>query len=377
MNKYYRVYADIDLDAIIINVKEITAALEPDTKIFAVIKADGYGHGAVAVAKAIEKYVYGFAVATVIEGMELRENEIKKPILILGYTPDTEFETLIENDIDATVFSLEDAIKLDATAKAMDKLAKCHIKIDTGMNRIGFVPSEKTIEDIINIKKLDNLDARGIFTHFASSDSMDRTFANKQYDIFNDLLEKLYDFGIEFEIRHCANSAAIINMPNVALDAVRAGIAIYGMYPSDYVNKRRVMLRPALELKSHVAMVKEVKEGEGISYSSTYVTPKQMKIATIPVGYGDGYPRSLSNKGYVLINGCKANIVGRICMDQMMVDVTDIENVNVGDTVVIIGRDGNECITVEELGELSGRFNYEFTCCISKRVPRNYHLKSE
>ncbi len=377
MNKYYRVYADVDLDAIIINVKEIASQLENDTKIYAVIKADAYGHGAVPVGKALEEHVYGFAVATIMEAMELRDNGIKCPILVLGHTPESEYVTSIENDIDITIFDLESALALEEIAMSMEKQAKCHIKIDTGMNRIGFKPDEACIDDIVKIKNLKWVNAYGIFTHFAASDSMDKTFAKKQLDMFNMLLERLYDYGVEFEIKHCANSAAIIDMPYATMDAVRAGIAIYGMYPSEYVNKRRVMLRPALELKSYVAMVKEVAAGEGISYSSTYVTPQKMKIATVPVGYGDGYPRSLSNKGYVLINGKKANIVGRICMDQMMVDVTDIENVKTGDVVVILGNSGDECITVEELGELSGRFNYEFTCCISKRVPRNYHMKNE
>lgn len=373
MEKYYRIFANIDLDAIYRNVSELKRQLNEETGVIAVIKADGYGHGAVYVAKAVDELVFGYAVATIDEAVNLRKNGIVKPIIILGYTSSVDYERLIDYDITATVFDYVTAKRINDVAKQKDKKAKCHIKIDTGMRRIGFYPNNESVEQIIKIKALEYVDAEGIFMHFASADDCDKTFANKQLTLFNDFLETLKKLGISFKYRHCANSAAMIDMPETSLELVRAGIAMYGMYPSPWVNKRRVMLFPALSLKSHVVMVKDVEQGEGISYSGTYVTEKLTRVATIPVGYGDGYPRALSSKGYVLINGKKAAILGRVCMDQMMVDVTDIEGVSEGTCVTLVGCDGDECITVEEISELSGSFNYEFVCNLGKRIPRCYY----
>lgn len=373
MEKYYRVYANINLDYVYRNVCELKNALEEKTGMIAVIKADGYGHGAVAVAKTVEELVYGYAVATIDEAVNLRKNGITKPILILGYTAEVDYERMIEYNITATVYNYQSAEKINNRAKALGTVAKCHIKIDTGMRRIGFYPDNMTVNTIKSITALKNINVEGIFTHFVSSDSEDKTYAKKQFDMFLEFVDELKKEGVYIPYKHCANSAAIIDMPYTSLDLVRAGIAMYGMYPSDMVNKRRVMLFPALELKSHVIMVKDVSKGEGISYSSTYITDKMTRVATIPVGYGDGYPRSLSSKGYVLINGKRANILGRVCMDQMMVDVTDIENVSEGTEVTLIGADGNEYISVEEVSELAGSFNYEFVCDLGKRIPRCYY----
>lgn len=373
MEKYYRVYSNINLDYVYRNVCELKRVLEESTGIIAVIKADGYGHGAVAVAKTVEELVYGYAVATIDEAVNLRKNGITKPILILGYTAEVDYERMIEYNITATVYNYQSAEKINNRAKALGTVAKCHIKIDTGMRRIGFYPDNMTVNTIKSITALKNINVEGIFTHFVSSDSEDKTYAKKQFDMFLEFVDELKKEGVYIPYKHCANSAAIIDMPYASLDLVRAGIAMYGMYPSDMVNKRRVMLFPALELKSHVIMVKDVSKGEGISYSSTYITDKMTRVATIPVGYGDGYPRSLSSKGYVLINGKRANILGRVCMDQMMVDVTDIENVSEGTEVTLIGADGNEYISVEEVSELAGSFNYEFVCDLGKRIPRCYY----
>lgn len=373
MEKYYRVYANVNLDAIVSNIEAIKNNISPDTKIIAVVKADGYGHGAIPIAKTLSDYVYGFAAATVDEAVMLRENGVDKPIIILGFCAYHEFANLVSHDITATIFDYDSALHLSNMAKTLGKVAKCHIKIDTGMHRIGFEPNEKSTKVIKRIKKLPNLEMEGIFTHFATSDEKDKQRAMKQFDKFTQYIETLSENGIEFALKHCSNSAAIIDMPQANLDLVRSGITTYGLYPSDEVDKDRVKLIPALELKSHVVMVKDVKKGEGIGYNLTYITKQVTKVATISIGYGDGYPRSLSSKGYVLIRGKKAPILGKVCMDQMMVDVTDIDGVSVNDEVTIIGKDGEEYISVEEIANLAGSFNYEFICGLGKRIPRNYY----
>ena len=375
MEKYYRVYADIDLDAIYDNVKGLKSLLDEKTGVIAVIKADGYGHGAVPIAKKIGDLVAGYAVATVYEGVNLRINGIDKPILILGYTFEADYDKLIEYDITATVFDLESVKKLSEYAIKAGKVAKCHIKVDTGMRRIGMLPTKENAKLVKEMSELGGIDIEGIFTHFASSDECDKTFANNQFKLFNDFIDMCNLEGVNFKYRHCANSAAIIDMPQTSYELSRAGIAMYGLYPSEEVDKDKIVLKPAMSIHSHVTYVKTVKKGEGISYGSTYVPEHDIKVATIPVGYGDGYPRSLSNKGYVLINGKKAYILGRVCMDQFMVDVSDIDNVCTGTLVTLIGRDGDDFISVEEIANLSGSFNYEFVCDVGKRIPRCFYSK--
>lgn len=372
--KYYRVYADINLDNIVSNVKNLMAAAGKNSLGMAVVKADGYGHGDVAVSKAVYDYVYAYAVATLDEAVNLRENGIDKPILILGYVDPAEYETLISNKVDATVFDYETARELNDKAQNMGQTAFCHIKIDTGMRRIGFEPDDASIEEVKKIKKLQNLRARGIFTHLATADEADKSKAYAQVKLFNEFVNKLEEEGVYFDIKHCSNSAAIIDMPDVNAGLVRLGIALYGMYPSEQVDKKHIRLKPAIELKSHVTMVKTVPKGNEVGYGGTYVTYKETRIATVSIGYGDGYPRALSSKGYVLINGQKAPIIGRVCMDQIMVDVTDIDDIKRGDVVTLIGTDGKEYISVEEIADLAGTFNYEFVCDIGKRIPRNYYL---
>lgn len=313
MNKYYRVYSDIDLDQVRSNVDALMALAPEGVSAIAVVKADGYGHGDVAIAKAVYNQVMGYAVATLDEAVNLRENGIDKPIIILGYVDPEEYATLVENSIAATVFDYETAKMLDEQAKIIGKTALCHIKIDTGMRRIGLEPNDTSIEIIKRIRTLKHLDSRGIFTHFATSDETDKTQAKLQLQRFNMIIEKLHEQGIDFEYKHCSNSAAIIDMPEsmIGMDLVRLGIAMYGMYPSDEVDKSRVELKSALELKSHVTMVKTVPAGEGVSYGRTFVTERETKLATISVGYGDGYPRALSSKGYVLIRGQKGSNCGQ------------------------------------------------------------------
>lgn len=373
MTKYYRVYADIDLDIISDNVDALMKLTPAGTGAVAVVKADGYGHGDVAVAKAVYSKVCMYAVATLDEAVNLRENGIDKPILILGFVNVDEYETLVKNHVTATVFDYETAAELDEVAERLGMKALCHIKVDTGMRRIGLEPDDSGIEIVKNIKRLENLDVQGIFTHFATSDEADKTKSERQLSKFNSFVDMLKTEGITFQYVHCANSAAVIDMPDTYKDMVRLGIAMYGMYPSTEVDMEKVKLKPALKLMSHVTYVKKVPEGEEVSYGGTFVTKRPSVIATVAVGYGDGYPRALSSKGYVLINGKKAPIIGRVCMDQMMVDVTDIEGVGRDSLVTLIGRDGNEEITVEEIAALAGTFNYEFVCNLNKRIPRNYY----
>ena len=372
IDKYYRVYASVNLDNIYANMKELKENTANGTQMVAVIKTDGYGHGAVPVAKTIDDLVAAYAVATIDEALNLRRHNIDKPIYILGFIYEHRMKDAILNDVRMTVYDVEMAKQISKEASQMNKNAYVHIKIDTGMSRIGFATTDEAVADICEIAKLPNIVMEGIFTHFAASDSADKKAATMQLESFNSFNEKLASNGIDIKIKHCSNSAGIIDMPMANMNEVRAGIALYGMYPSDEVNKRAVMLRPALELKSHVIFVKDVPAGVGVSYGSTFITDKPMKIATIPLGYGDGYPRNLSNKGYVLIKGVKCRILGRVCMDQFMVDVTDLD-VKKGDVVTLVGKDGDESITVEELATLAGTFNYEFVCNLGKRIPRVYY----
>lgn len=374
MKTYSRVYAKIDLDAVTYNMEQMKQRVNGDTKIMAVIKSDGYGHGAVQVAEVLEKYdyIWGFAVATLDEAVVLRTEGIKKPILVLGCIFPDQYLEMLDNDIRMNVYTEEMAKEISYMARREGKTAYLHIKLDTGMARLGFAVNDESVDAITRISKLPNVNMEGVFTHFAKADETDKTFTENQISQFVMMTEKLRERGVTFPYEHCANSAAIIDVEDARFDIVRAGISTYGLYPSDEVKKDAVHLKPALALKSHVAFVKEIEAGTPVSYGGTFVAEKKMKIATVPVGYGDGYPRSLSGKGYVLIRGKKANILGRICMDQFMVDVTDIEGVSFGDKVTLIGRDGNESISVECLSELSGRFNYEFICTLGKRIPRVY-----
>lgn len=374
-NLYTRVCANIDLDAILYNMESMHKAIGEETKIMAVVKTDAYGHGAIEIAQTIEPldYAFGYAVATVEEGAALRRHGIKKPILILGYVFPDEYELVIENQLRLAVFTLEMAEKLSEMAGQLGKECPIHIKVDTGMNRIGMKVSEKSVELVEQISKLPHIILEGIFTHFARADEADKTKAYEQLELFKRMIVMLEERGIQIPIHHCSNSAGIVGMKEANMDLVRAGITLYGMWPSDEVDKSQISLKPVLSLKSHVAYVKTLEPGESISYGGTYVTTKREMIATIPIGYGDGYSRSLSNEGYVLIHGKKAPIRGRVCMDQFMVDVTEIPDVKVGDEVTLIGKDGDEKITMEELGAISGRFNYEFVCDLGKRIPRVFY----
>lgn len=372
---YQRVYAEVNLDAIRYNMEQMHQKISPKAAMIGVIKADGYGHGAVPVGRELEqlKFVSGYAVATAEEAMILRCAKLMKPILVLGYTFPYCYEDMIRNDVRLTVFR-EDMIKeLSACAQKIGKTAKVHIKVDTGMTRIGIRPDESGVEFVSKVFETKGLEPEGIFTHFARADEADKQYAKKQLERFRSFLTLLEEkCGYTIPIRHCSNSAAILELPEAGMDAVRAGIALYGLWPSEEMSKENIFLRPALSLKSRIVFIKDVEKGEAVSYGGTYVTPKKLRIATIPVGYGDGYPRGLSNKGYVLIRGKKAPILGRVCMDQFMVGLEEIPDAKEGDTVTLIGADGDEKITMEELGGISGRFNYELACDLGKRIPRVY-----
>ncbi|MDO4842149.1 MAG: alanine racemase [Phoenicibacter congonensis] len=367
-----RAYAQIDLNAIIKNVEAVKSKVGPDVRTMAIVKTDAYGHGAVRIASELSAAgVDAFGVATVEEGAVLRRNGITKPILILGYVFPEDYEELLNNGLMHAVFKYENACELSKKAAELNKTAEIHIKIDTGMGRIGFAPTDESVEEIVKISKLTNIEIGGIFTHFACADSKDKTSCNRQKKLYLDFLEKLEKRGISIPVKHMDNSAGIIDYNSDFLDMVRIGIMTYGLYPSDEVDKASFELHPALSLISSVSYVKAVKKGFSISYGSTFTADRDMEIATVSIGYGDGYPRALSNKGRVLINGEYCNIVGRVCMDQLMVDVTG-KNVKQGDRVTLVGKNGNNRISVEEVADTAGSFNYEFCCNINMRVPRVY-----
>lgn len=371
-----RVYAEINLDAMCSNVSQALERMKP-AKLMAIIKTDAYGHGAVRSAKALDEIgVYAFGVATPGEALELRRAEIKNPILILGYVFEEYFDRMIENDIDLALFDLNTAKLLNSHAEKLGKKARVHIKADTGMGRIGFQPCDESAEIIKEIAVLNNIEIDGMFTHFACADSKDKASVNRQIERFTNFVAKVKSEGVSLPIVHCYNSASIVDFDKPLFDMVRCGIITYGLEPSDEVSKTNIKLQKVMSIKSHVAYVKKVGAGFTVSYGSTYVTDKETEIATIPVGYGDGYPRTLSNKGMVLIGGHFAKIIGRVCMDQFMVDVTGL-GVSRGDEVILMGSDGENSITAEEIGDLSGRFNYELVCDINKRVPRVYIKNGE
>lgn len=375
LESYQRVWAEVDLDAIRENMVHMKENIAENTKILAVIKTDGYGHGGVPIAKMLEQldFMFGYAAATYEEAHVLREAGVKKPILILGYTFPYCYEELIREEIRPAVYRRDTVEELAAAAAKVGKKAKVHIKVDTGMGRIGITPDEEGLEFVRFLIEHPELEVEGVFTHFAKSDEADKTSANHQLELFQNFIDKIQtELGITIPVKHCSNSAAILEMPQANMDMVRAGITTYGLYPSEEVSKDIVPLRAAMSLYSHIVYCKMIHAGQSVSYGGLFTAQKDTRVATIPVGYGDGYPRSLSGRGYVLIHGKRAPILGRVCMDQFMVDISEIPEAMDGDKVTLLGMDGTERITAEELGELSGRFNYEFVCDLGKRIPRVY-----
>ncbi len=370
---YKRVYAEINIDAIKQNLLNVRAKIGEGVRLCAVIKADGYGHGAVEIAKNISCIADCFAVATIEEAIELRSAGVGCDILILGYLLPCFYKKAIEQNVTITVFTKEDAEKIANTARACGKVARLHIALDTGMGRIGFDMSEESVDTVCGISKLEGVFVEGIFTHFATADEADKAYTYEQKKKFDSFFERLGAKGISIPIRHIANSAAIMEFDDFGYEMARCGIVTYGLYPSDEVVKNNLSLIPAMSLKTHIAHIKTVPKGTCISYGATYKAEKEAVIATIPVGYADGYPRLLSNRGRVLIGGKSAPIVGRVCMDQFMVDITGI-SAKVGDCVTLMGKDGEEEITADEIAKNAGTINYEIVCGISQRVPRVYKL---
>ncbi|HAG11162.1 MAG TPA: alanine racemase [Desulfotomaculum sp.] len=366
------VWAEIDLCAIAQNMREIRKIVSPKSEIMAVVKANAYGHGALESAKVVlANGAKSLAVARVEEAKELRKAGIEAPVLLLGYTPGAQFKEVLDLNLIQTVYSLEMAEALNSIAERSGRQAKVHIKIDTGMGRLGLTPGKSALEDVLKAARLPHLIPEGIFTHFAAADSADKTFALAQLELFNSFLEALRKAGLEFPLRHCANSAALLDLPQTCLNLVRPGIIIYGLYPSNEI-RNSLNLKPAMSFKTRIAQIKKVPAGFKVSYGSTYQTSHPTVIAVISAGYADGYSRLLSSRGIVLVNGQRARVVGRVCMDQCMVDVGHINDVYPGDEVVLFGSGGGETIPVEEIAKLTGTISYEIVCMVNSRVPRYY-----
>ncbi len=378
MEKIMRpVWAEINLDTIATNTKNIKK-LVGDKELIAIVKADCYGHGAVDVVPTLlENGASRLAVAMLTEAIELRENNINAPIVILGYTPLYLGEELINYDIEQTVYDLDYAKELSKIALSFNKKAKIHIAIDTGMGRIGFLPGDDTVKTINEVYNLEGLEVIGIYSHFSTSDEKDKSYANEQLFKFKKVIADLKALGIEIPLKHISNSGAIIDMPETYLNGVRPGIILYGYYPSKEVSKDNLSVKPALTLKAKVAHVKELHKDMYISYGKTFKTNKKTIVATLPIGYGDGYPRALSENAKVIVNGKFASILGRICMDQCMIDVTDIENVKTGDEVIILGGEGDLKFNADDMAEALGTINYEILCRIKSRIPRVYIKNKE
>lgn len=373
--EYQRLYAKVDLDAIGKNVAGVRRKIPCGTRIMAIIKANAYGHGSVALARYLEDKADYFGVATLAEAVELREAGVEKGILILGNIDPREYKKAIDNNITLTITSYANAEILSSLAQQANKQILIHIKVDTGMSRIGFKATDENAEAVKNIAKLPNLTVEGMFTHFAIADSKDKSSALKQREKFDYFASKCKEKGVEIPILHANNSAGTMELDKY-YNMVRMGIMLYGLYPSEEMDKS-YKLYPAMELRGHISFVKTLEAGMGIGYGHTYITDKETRVATVPCGYADGYPRALSNRSEVLIRGKRCKVLGRICMDQIMVDVSEIPDVKAGEEVVLFGKMGDECISVEELAALSYSFNYEFVCGIARRVPRVYYEGGE
>lgn len=367
-------WAEINLDALMHNVREIRRVTNPHAEVMAVVKANGYGHGVEPVCRAaLQGGATWLGVALLQEALLLREKGINAPTVILGYTPDKDVAEVVAHGISQTIYTWDGGIALAAAARRLGKRARVHIKIDTGMGRLGFSPDRESIETICRLARVPELELEGIYTHFAVADETDKSFTEEQFTRFQWVLKQLAAAGVLFRWRHCANSAALLDLPDTHLDLVRPGNLIYGLYPSSEVHHDIIEIRPVMSLKAQVAFVKEAPPETSISYGRSYFTEKRTRIATIPLGYADGYPRSLSNKGEVLIKGRRAPVVGRVCMDQLMVDVSHIPGVVRDDEAVLLGRQGEDEITADEIADRLGTINYEVVCMISERVPRVYH----
>lgn len=371
--KIDRAWAEVNLDNIAHNIGEIKRIIGRNTEIMAVVKADAYGHGVMEVAGTVlESGASRLGVSTLDEAIQLRKRGIDAPILIFSYTSPERADEILDFDVTQTVFSRDLAEALSAAAVKKGRTAKIHIKVDTGMARVGFMSGYSAVKNIEEISKLPGIMIEGLFTHFASADEEDRSYTDMQFERFTSIIDELARVGIHIPVKHCCNSAATLRFPEMHLDMVRPGIIIYGLYPSDEVDWGSTVLKPAMAFKANVGMVKSIEPDTFISYGRIFKTARESIIATVPVGYADGFARCLTGKGRILVRGRHAPVVGRICMDQCMIDVTDIEGVSVGDEVVIFGDQGKNRISVEEIAGMMGTINYEVVCIVGKRIPRVY-----
>ena len=371
---YDNTYVEIDLDAISANFDAIRA--KAGVQVMAIVKADAYGHGAVQIARLLDEKCSFFGVSSIAEALELRQAGLTKPILILGDTPVEAFRLVIGQDIRPAIFRQDDAIALSKLAQKQGVTIPFHFAVDTGMSRLGFQATEDSADICADIARLPGIYSEGLFSHFATADCADLTKAKAQARRFAEFDRMLRERGVEVPLRHLDNSAGLMNFTD-HYEMVRSGIVTYGMYPSDEVDPGLLDLKPALQWRSRVTHIKMLPPGREISYGGTFVTTRKTRVATVPVGYADGYRRSLSGKFYVLIRGRRAPILGRVCMDQMMVDITDVPDVKIDDPVVLVGSDGNDVITMEEIAAAADSFNYEFVCGISRRVPRRYRQNGQ
>ena len=371
-------YAEINLDNLTHNMREIRKLSGVETQVMAVIKADGYGHGATKIAQALlDNGASSLAVAVLDEAIELRQAGFKVPIFILGYTQPDRAEEVVKYDLEQSVFSLEAAKALSSAAITQDKTILVHIKIDTGMGRVGLQADNNALEVIKAIYNLPNLKIKGIFTHFATADEINKNYTQMQFDKFSWICTKLEEQGIKIEIKHCGNSATIIDLPDMHLNMVRAGIMLYGLAPSEDVMLNKIELKQVMSLKARITHVKEIEVGQSVSYGRKFVADKKTIIASLPIGYADGYTRLLTGKAEALVKGQRVPVVGSICMDQCMIDVTGIEDVKVGDEVVLFGQQGEAFISIDEVAKKLGTINYEVVCMISRRIPRVYVRNGE
>ena len=373
---YFRTQARIDLDAVEYNCSNVRAKLPDDCKLLGVIKADAYGHGAVELAHLLDEKCDFFGVACIEEAVELKKAGVKAPVLILGYVDSNVYDLVVKYDVRIPVFSMESAVALSNEAVRQGKTVPFHFCIDTGMSRIGFQVNEQSADVCKEITLLPNIEAEGLFSHFATADEADLTKAKAQREKYKAFVKMLEDRGVNIPVKHLNNSAGIMNFDEY-FDMCRMGIILYGLYPSEEVDKSLLDIKPVMSWLTHITHIKTLEPGREISYGGTYKTTEPRVIATIPVGYADGYPRCLSNKGRVIINGQYANIVGRVCMDQFMVDVTDVKGVNLNSTVTLVGSDGDACLSMEEVSNSAHSFNYELPCRVARRVPRVYYKNGE
>ena len=373
---YFRTQARIDLDAVEYNCSNVRAKLPDDCKLLGVIKADAYGHGAVELAHLLDEKCDFFGVACIEEAVELKKAGVKAPVLILGYVDSNVYDLVVKYDVRIPIFSMESAVALSDEAVRQGKTVPFHFCIDTGMSRIGFQVNEQSADVCKEITLLPNIEAEGLFSHFATADEADLTKAKAQREKYKAFVKMLEDRGVNIPVKHLNNSAGIMNFDEY-FDMCRMGIILYGLYPSEEVDKSLLDIKPVMSWLTHITHIKTLEPGREISYGGTYKTTEPRVIATIPVGYADGYPRCLSNKGRVIINGQYANIVGRVCMDQFMVDVTDVKGVNLNSTVTLVGSDGDACLSMEEVSNRAHSFNYELPCRVARRVPRVYYKNGE